>query len=287
MSQAHDDPAVVSASQQDDDERLARAKKPDDDEGHGDGSKPVSDEPVSDKPVSDKPVSGKPVSDEPVSDKPVSDKPVSQLQIMYDKVATQHDKIDDFRAKLLALLPIATGIGLFALVKDAPNDIGFFLPIGIFGAIASFGLFVHELRGITECYMLIELGAALENKLTPKMKLRGAFSGRSSWGFAWYVIPSWYVIPRMKIVPHNKTNVSRTNVSRETAALIVYPTVIAAWVFLAGWPLGLVWSLALSLLVLAVTVGWGLKSLKQGAEDVLKYIKEKKEEEEEVKEEEG
>ena len=57
MSQAHDDPAVVSASQQDDDERLARAKKPDDDEGHGDGSKPVSD------------------------------KPVSQLQIMYDKVA--------------------------------------------------------------------------------------------------------------------------------------------------------------------------------------------------------
>jgi hypothetical protein len=242
MSEAHEDTAVPtkeaelsSASQQDDDKQSAEAKKSDDNGGHGDGSKPVSDDQI------------------------------NPLQIMYDKVATQHDRIDDFRAKLLALLPIATGIGLFALVKDAPTrDVGFFLAIGIFGAISSVGLFVHELRGITECYMLIELGAALEEKLTQKkqkkMKLPGAFSGRSSWGFAWYVMPN------------GTAKKNKTIVNRETAALIIYPTVIAAWVFVAGWPyLGLVWSLALSFLALAVAVWSSWTSLKLAAEEVLKY----------------
>ena len=81
------------------------------------------------------------------------------LKAMYEQVAKQQDRIDDFRAKLLGFLPFVTGIGLFALVGMSPTafvDSNFLvMTIGIFGAIASIGLFVHELRGIINCYMLI------------------------------------------------------------------------------------------------------------------------------------
>jgi hypothetical protein len=169
------------------------------------------------------------------------------LEIMYDKVTIQHDKIDDFRAKLLGFLPVVTGIGLFALVKESQGDAGFFFSIGLFGAIASIGLFVHELRGITECYMLITVGAALEHDLKPETEPRGAFSSRYWWGFA-------------------------RSVSRETAALIVYPATIAAWVFVAGWPILRSWSLALSLLALVVAAWCGRETLKRDAEKVARYI---------------
>jgi hypothetical protein len=51
------------------------------------------------------------------------------LEVMYGQVAAQHDKIDDFRAKLLALVPAATGIGLFTLLQKserAPETVGQF-----------------------------------------------------------------------------------------------------------------------------------------------------------------
>jgi hypothetical protein len=181
------------------------------------------------------------------------------LQAMYDKVTTQHDKIDDFRAKLLGFLPIVTGIGLFALAKDLPKDENLpsgmveLLPaIGLFGALASLGLFVHELRGITECYMLIELGRVLERRLAgaelaQEKEPPGAFAGRRSWGFSGLV-------------------------SRETAALIVYPATIAAWVFVAGWPSFGLRSLALALLALLATATWGWYMLQGDAGRVREYM---------------
>ena len=41
------------------------------------------------------------------------------LETMYKEVAAQHDKIDDFRAKLLGFLPIVTGVGLFTVLEKA------------------------------------------------------------------------------------------------------------------------------------------------------------------------
>lgn len=151
------------------------------------------------------------------------------LEVMYNQVAVQHDKIDDFRAKLLAALPVITGIGLLALGDKKPDglNLDFLAAIGIFGALASIGLLVHELRGITECYMLISIGAALEHKLTngdDDDARYGTFSSRLWWGF-------------------------NRPVSRETAALIIYPATIAAWAFLAAWPMRRLW---LSLLVALV-----------------------------------
>jgi hypothetical protein len=159
---------------------------------------------------------------------------------LYDEVASQHDKIDDFRAKLLGFLPIVTGIGLFALLKDdaLSKDVGFFPAIGLFGALSSIGLFVHELRGITECYMLIEIGKVLEHKLAKPTEGKtppGTFSGRSWW----------------RVMSRGSSLCFHGLVSRETAALIIYPASIAAWVCVAAWPYLGQFSLPLSLLPLA------------------------------------
>jgi hypothetical protein len=122
------------------------------------------------------------------------------------------------------------------------KDVGFFPAIGLFGALSSIGLFVHELRGITECYMLIEIGKVLEHKLAKPTEGKtppGTFSGRSWWGF-------------------------RELVSRETAALIIYPATIAAWVCVAAWPYLGQFSLPLLLLALVVVAVLGHRSLKEG-----------------------
>jgi hypothetical protein len=136
------------------------------------------------------------------------------LVAMYQQVGAQHDKIDDFRAKLLALLPVVTGIGLFAVLEKDPQvgacHFSALTTIGIVGALSSIGLFVHELRGITDCYMLIAIGTALERKLTKANTDTkwGPFSSRHWTG-------------------------CRGLVNREIAALIVYPTTIDTWVFIA------------------------------------------------------
>jgi hypothetical protein len=51
--------------------------------------------------------------------KDMTERQASALKAMYEEVAKQHDRIDDFRAKLLGILPFVTG-GLFALVGKAP-----------------------------------------------------------------------------------------------------------------------------------------------------------------------
>jgi hypothetical protein len=129
---------------------------------------------------------------------------------MYEQVASQHDKIDDFRGKLLAVLPAITGLSLFGLGKTDMNC-ALFPAIGIVGVFASVGLFVHELRGITECYRLIGNGFKLERKLaTPEDDYGqcGPFSTKYLRGFNGIV-------------------------SRETAAILVYPATIAAWALVA------------------------------------------------------
>lgn len=135
------------------------------------------------------------------------------LETIYKQVAIQHDRIDDFRAKLLGFLPAVTGVGLFALVKTEATDPEFLVAIGLFGALAAMGLFVHELRGITDCYMLIAIGHKLEESLANKADAKfGPFTTR-------FRLKGWY----------------EWFVSRETAACIVYPATITAWAVLGAW----------------------------------------------------
>ena len=91
----------------------------------------------------------------------------------YQEVCNSHRAITDFRGKLLGLLPIASGTGIFLLL-DKPiktPDTTFttlLVAAGIFGAAVTFGLFFYELSGMRECHRLRECGENLESQLKLK-----------------------------------------------------------------------------------------------------------------------
>jgi len=102
------------------------------------------------------------------------------LRMEYQEVCRSHAAITDFRAKLLALLPAATGVGVGALTissKGRLSDIepGLLVALGVFGAIVTFGLFLYEVRQIDVCKQLRNHGAWLEKELQIRA---GQFGGR-------------------------------------------------------------------------------------------------------------
>jgi hypothetical protein len=126
---------------------------------------------------------------------------------MYEQLCNSYRAIDDFRAKLLGFLPLATGTGIFLLVSDK-EKIEFmqryFRPIGVFGFVITLGLFCYELYGIKKCTYLIRAGKALENDLHMPY---GQFTQRPP-GVA-------------------------TFINEPLAAGVIYPAVLAVWTFLA------------------------------------------------------
>jgi hypothetical protein len=131
-------------------------------------------------------------------------KPENILAV-YDQLCKSYHAIDDFRAKLLALLPLATGGGIFLLLnKDiATAELKpFFGPIGLFGFAITLGLFAYEIYGIRKCHALILGGKQIEGWLYSN----GPFTGR----------------PREVLQVINEP----------FAAGIIYPAVMAAWTFI-------------------------------------------------------
>jgi len=131
----------------------------------------------------------------------------------YDKVCESYHRIDDFRMKLLGILPIASAGGIFFLLSDSiadPNKQTTFFsllgPIGLFGCLVTFGLFCFELYGIKKCDRLIKAGTQLEDSL----QVLGQFNSR----------------PRALLVIINEP----------FAAGLIYPAVLAAWLFLVLIP---------------------------------------------------
>lgn len=98
----------------------------------------------------------------------------------YSEVCKSHDAITDFRAKLLALLPLASGAGIGVLVTRkggdvSPTEAGLLLALGLFGAVVTAGLFLYELRQIDLCKQLRNHAAWIENELGIES---GQFGGR-------------------------------------------------------------------------------------------------------------
>ena len=127
----------------------------------------------------------------------------------YEQLCNSYRAIDDFRAKLLALLPLATGGGIFLLVGDhtRAEAIGPYLPvIGLFGFVVTLGLFFFELHGILKCTHLIKAAIKLEQNLEINEE-EGQFIGRPLGIFGF--------------------------INEPFAAGIIYPAVLAAWFFLA------------------------------------------------------
>lgn len=131
------------------------------------------------------------------------------LRKAYEEVCTSYHSIDEFRARLLGFLPLASGTGLFLLLRDKPSNVALdiadqHLPaIGVFGAVVTLALFFYELRGVQRCTRLADIGRELEIL----MGVRGQFV-------------QW------------PPSIGRF-INEPIAASIVYPMVIAGWLYIA------------------------------------------------------
>jgi hypothetical protein len=128
-----------------------------------------------------------------------------RIKIAYEQVCLSYRAIDDFRLKLLGFLPLVTGGGILFLLQVSENgDKQFLLPAGLFGFFVALGLFLLEVYGIRKCHGLISAGRKLEED---HLTVEGQFTTRprTAWGF----------------------------VNEPIAAGIIYPVVMAAWIYVA------------------------------------------------------
>ena len=127
------------------------------------------------------------------------------LQQAYAELCTSYRAIDDFRTKLLGFLPLVTGGGL-VLLSGRAEDVRreFYGPVGTFGVLITVGLLAYELFGIKKCHALIGAGKDLERSMS---LTDGQFVRR----------------------PNNLLWV----VNEPFAAALIYPSVLAAWTYLA------------------------------------------------------
>jgi hypothetical protein len=102
------------------------------------------------------------------------------LKLAYERACTSYEGITEFRAKLLALLPLATGTGAFLLLERQgtnPAVRQLLGPIGLLGAIVTVGLFAYELRGMQRCHRLEVQACILEERLGLSVD-EGPFKGQ-------------------------------------------------------------------------------------------------------------
>jgi hypothetical protein len=128
------------------------------------------------------------------------------LKMAYQELCTSYRAIDDFRAKLLGLLPLVSGTGIFFLLSSTLNmktNLVYLGPIGLFGSVVTLGLFLYELSCLQKCQYLIGHGEEIEYQL--KIKKQGQFDRD---------FQSW----------------------KTFAACMIYSAVFAAWIFVALVP---------------------------------------------------
>lgn len=129
---------------------------------------------------------------------------------MYKELCTSYRAIDDFRQKLLGILPLASG-GILAFLIDpkfldgeTADVFERLLPgIGLLGFLVTLGLFFFEIYGIRRCTYLILVGEYLECKLGIE---HGQFRDRPPPAFGFIAEPM--------------------------AAGVIYPAVMAAWSYM-------------------------------------------------------
>ncbi len=123
------------------------------------------------------------------------------LKTIYEEVCRSHQGISDFRTKLLALLPTGslTAILFLGTESQLKNPV-----LGVFAACVTFGLFIYEVRGIQYCKALIKSAKSIESKLHAEDPALGAFSSKPS--------SFWFF-------------------GNTEAALVIYPAVIAVWLY--------------------------------------------------------
>ena len=132
----------------------------------------------------------------------------------YDQTCATYRAIDDFRAKLLGFLPIASAGGVFLVVEATESDSGGVLvAAGVFGFVVTLGLLTYEIYGIERCHYLIEYGRRLELDMHVP---NGQFQQRPR-----EVVP---IAGRWKLP---------VGIDEPLATALIYPAVLAGWAFVA------------------------------------------------------
>jgi hypothetical protein len=144
------------------------------------------------------------------------------LLSIYQEICKSIHDVDDFRMKLLGLLPLTSLVGIFALgnnslsapqTSESKRLIAF---IGIFAASLTLSLFIYEIRGILRCHDLILSGREIEELLGVK----GQFH---------------VCMEEHKCKKEGKDWTERANnfFDAKLAACVIYSTVLTAWIFTA------------------------------------------------------
>jgi hypothetical protein len=170
-----------------------------------------------------------------------ADRAQRDLGIFYDEISASYRAVDEFRMKLLGLLPVATGTGVFLLLNGkigdkAGSDTKTFLgAIGIVGFAFTLGLFAYELYGIKKCHSYILIGQWIETA----SKVPGQFVAR----------------------PRDLGGL----INEPFASSIIYPASLGAWAFTAMIFVSRTWASVLALVVFIVGFGLSLWITKAGS----------------------
>src|SRR5262245_42555464 len=144
------------------------------------------------------------------------------LLSLYQEICKSLHDIDEFRMKLLGLLPLTSLVGIFALgnnsmfatqTVESKRLIGF---IGIFAAALTLSLFIYEIRGILRCHDLISRGRDIEELLG----IKGQFN----------VCVEEHACKKDAV---KWTDRAIYLFDAKLAACVIYSTVSTAWIFTA------------------------------------------------------
>ena len=162
---------------------------------------------------------------------------IETLRHHYEQVCTSYHAIDDFRAKLLALWPVLGGAaGGVALLAPETTNQRYLGAIAVFGALVTVGLAVYEWNQSLRCDRLKQIARNLEKDMylkpgaaqfrsmpdgfTPRFTAPGLPTGNTIPTEPSGGEPRWLRIVRVGV-----------------ASVIVYVSVILAWIWLAVWAL--------------------------------------------------
>ena len=167
----------------------------------------------------------------------------------YQELCKSHSGITDFRAKLLAFLPIASGTGVGLLVFQSKShasdaEAGLLIGLGIFGAVVTIGLFLYELRQIDVCKQLRNHAAGIERQLGIEAGQFGGRRGRLSLSDIYSPDAHRDRDRRLTALeaagqrpPQGELQSAlskKSFVGAEAAGYLIYHSVIAAWLFVAA-----------------------------------------------------
>ncbi|WP_373494801.1 hypothetical protein [Aquiflexum sp.] len=155
------------------------------------------------------------------------------LKTIYDQLCTSYHSVDDFRAKLLGILPLVSGVAIFEILGKVETP-SYLSPIGFLGVITTLGLLIYEMKGILKCDGYIKAGLEIEKILLKTLPTNIGHFGSLVKG-------------------DKKSNF----ITVPVASAFVYAAVIGAWTFVATFKLSCIEQMvSISLSIIASLSVW-------------------------------